>query len=146
MSFVAASDGGSASGSTVTWSNLANIDAGASKTLTITLRMDDATIGEYINRAEISNDSASDFGVTDEDSTPDSNVNNDPVVNHNDPTLDDPAGDEDDNDLEEIQVGVEYDLALVKTLSSGQSSIVNQGDNVSSVSYTHLTLPTIYSV
>ena len=131
MGFVSASDGGTMSNGVVTWSNLANIAPGASKTLTITLSMDDATVGEYINRAEISEDSASDFGTTDEDSTPDSNVNNDPVVNHNDPTLDDPTGDEDDNDLEEVQVGIEYDLALIKTLSGGQSAIVEQGDNVS---------------
>ncbi len=131
MSFVSASDGGLLNGNTVTWSALSNLNPEDTKVLTITLRLDDATIGEYINRAEISSDSASDYGTTDEDSTPDSNLTNDPIVDHNDPTLDNPTGDEDDNDLEEIQVGVEYDLALIKTLSSGQAAIVSQGDNVS---------------
>ena len=131
MTFVSASDGGTVSGSTVTWSNLPNLNPGDAQQLTITLNLADATVGEYINRAEISEDSADDFNTTDEDSTPDSNVNNDPVDNHNDPTLDDAPGDEDDNDLEEIQVGIEYDLALIKTLSAGQSTIVEQGDNVS---------------
>jgi len=94
-------------------------------------QVDDATIGEYINKAEISEDSSEDYGTTDEDSTPDADVDNDPVVNHNDPSLDDPTGDEDDNDIEEIMLGVEYDLALIKTLSAGQSAIAGQGDNVS---------------
>ncbi len=131
MSFVAASDSGTESGGIVTWSNLPNLNPGDTKQLSITLQMDDATIGEYINRAEISDDSSEDYGTTDEDSTPDSDLNNDPVNNHNDLSLDNPTGDEDDNDIEEIEVGVEYDLALIKTLSSGQNAIVNQGDNVS---------------
>jgi len=141
MSFVSASDFGTANGSTVTWTNLSNLDPGSTKELSLILIVEDATLGDYRNWAEISDDSASDFGVTDEDSTPDSNVGNDnaagfgsdpndPFNNHNDITLDEPAGDEDDNDFEDIAVEVSYDLALVKTLAVGQSATVTVGDVV----------------
>ena len=126
MSFVNASDGGTEAGGVVTWSNLANIPAGGTKTLSITLSADDATLGDFRNWAEISDDSADDYGVKDEDSTPNATVGNDnaagfgqgpddAVTNHNDITLDEPANDEDDNDFEDISVIVEYDLALIKT-------------------------------
>jgi len=78
-------------------------------------------------------DSSEDFGVTDEDSTPDDNVTNDPVVNHNDPNADSIAGDEDDNDYEDvspIQPIPVYDLALIKVLADGQASEVGTGDQV----------------
>jgi len=142
MEFVAASDFGSQSGSIVTWANLANLAPGQTKMLTIALRVTDIAQSDYRNWAEISEDSAEDYGVTDEDSTPDNDIGNDNtdgtgiepndlVDNHNDITLDDPAGDEDDNDFEDVGVNVVYDLALIKTLAAGQSATVVAGDVVS---------------
>jgi len=64
MSFVNASDGGTMAAGVVTWSNLANIPAGGTKTLSITLSADDATLGDFRNWAEISDDSADDYGVS----------------------------------------------------------------------------------
>ena len=133
MTFVSASNGGSASGGIVTWANLANLNPGATTTLSLVLRVADATQSDYRNWAEISEDSASDYGVADEDSTPDANVGNDGAsgfgtdpnddyTNHNDITLDEPANDEDDNDFEDIILDIEYDLALIKTLAAGQPS------------------------
>lgn len=43
MSFVSASDGGTLIGSIVIWATLPNIAPGATKTLTLVLRVDDAT-------------------------------------------------------------------------------------------------------
>jgi len=111
MSLVNASDNGDDAGNSVTWHDLASLNPGQTKTLSITLRVDDPTLGAYRNWAEISEDSAEDYGVTDEDSTPDSDIGsdnaaglgtepNDAFVDHNDITLDEPAGDEDDNDFE----------------------------------------------
>ena len=141
MSFISASDNGSESNGIVTWSNLANINAGATKVLSLILRVEDAAQSDYRNWAEISDDSASDFGVTDEDSTPDSNTGddngsgtgiapNDLADNHNDITLDEPANDEDDNDYEDVNLIIQYDLALIKTLAAGQPSSVTVGENV----------------
>jgi len=104
MSFISASDNGQESNGVVTWSNLTNINPGGTKVLSLILRVDDAQT-TYRNWAEISSDSASDFGVTDEDSTPDTNTGidntdgtgtdpNDPFTNHNDITLDEPANDD----------------------------------------------------
>jgi len=140
MSFVSASDGGTEAGGVVTW-NLANIAVGGTKTITITLQVDDVTQGDFRNWAEISNDSASDFSTTDEDSTPNANVGDDNtagtgtapddlVVNHNDITLDEPANDEDDNDFEDVQAEVKYDLALIKELGASQATSVQLGDVV----------------
>ena len=133
MSYVSASDGGINSGQIVTWSNLANIDPGQTKVLTIRLQLDDASLGNYRNIAEIIEDSASDYGVTDEDSTTDSDLTNDLVINHNDADADEIVGDEDDNDFEEfspIQPTFIYDLALVKLLADGQESVVMEGEVV----------------
>ena len=74
MSFVSASGGGTESGGIVTWTGLSNLAPGQTRDLSLLLRVDDATQSDYRNWAEISSDSASDFGVTDEDSTPDSNA------------------------------------------------------------------------
>ena len=125
----------------VTWSDLANLNAGATKVIALVLRVEDAAQGDYRNWAEISEDSADDYGVTDEDSTPDSNVGtddeagfgddpNDLFDNHNDITLDEPADDEDDNDFEDVSIDINYDLALVKTLADGQPATVGLGDVV----------------
>ena len=127
MSFVEASDGGVENNGVVTWSNLPTINPGIIQTLTLSLRMEDASLGgDYRNFAEISEDSAADFGVTDEDSTPDNDPDNDPVINHNDPAADTAAGDEDDHDFEEItpiRPPSLYDLALIKTIAPGLSLI-----------------------
>ena len=142
MGFVSASDGGIPAGSVVNWTDLPNIAPGATKVITITLEVLDGLSSDYRNWAEISDDSASDYGTTDEDSTPDTNVGNDNtsgfgqlpndmVNNHNDITLDEPANDEDDNDYEDITLLPTYDLALIKTLSSGQQQTVSVGDIVS---------------
>ena len=69
MSFVSASDNGAASSGVVTWTGLNSLAPGQIQDLSILLRVDDATQSDYRNWAEISSDSASDFGVSDEDST-----------------------------------------------------------------------------
>ncbi len=111
-------------------------------TLSLSLRVDSVSNAPFRNWAEISENSADDYGTTDEDSTPDTNTGsddapglgtspNDDVDNHNDVMLDEPANDEDDNDYEDVDVMVMYDLALVKSLFSGQASNVALGDQVS---------------
>jgi len=131
MSFISASDFGAPSGSVVTWSTLPNLAPGQSKVLRISLRLDDPTQSTYINIAEISDDSADDYGTTDEDSEPDTDPTDDLVDDHNDPAQDDAANDEDDNDIEAITVDIEYDLALIKELAAGQAAQVSVGDQVS---------------
>ena len=151
MSFVSASDGGTdnAGNRSVRWDDLSNLDPGQTKELTLTLRVDDATQGDFRNWAEITDDSSEDFNTTDEDSTPDIDRGdddapgfgtgpNDDVDNHNDITLDNPANDEDDNDFEDISVEVSYDLALIKTLGNGQSSTAVLGDRVVYLSLIHI--------
>ena len=64
--------------------------------------MEDPSLDTYRNFAEISNDSAEDYGVNDEDSSPDGDVNNDNVINHNDAIADIINGDEDDHDFEDV--------------------------------------------
>jgi len=134
MSFVAASDGGVESNGIVTWSTLPSIAPGLVQVVTLSLRMEDASLeGNYRNFAEISDDSAADFGVTDEDSTPDNDPDNDPVINHNDPASDTVAGDEDDHDFEEItpiRPPSLYDLALIKTIAAGEPTSLATGDQV----------------
>ena len=133
MSFVSASDFGALANGVVTWTDLSNLDPGDTRVLTIILRMEDVTLSSYRNIAEISEDSASDFGLTDEDSTPDDNPTNDPAIDHNDPSADNPVGDEDDNDFEDISPIVPapiYDLALIKTLAPSQASVIEEGDLV----------------
>jgi len=117
MSFVSASDGGTdnAANRSIRWDGLSNLDPGQTKELSLILRVDDATQGDFRNWAEITDDSSEDFNTTDDDSTPDFDRGdddapgfgtgpNDDVNNHNDITLDNPANDEDDNDFEDISV------------------------------------------
>ncbi|MGD9702729.1 MAG: SdrD B-like domain-containing protein [Acidimicrobiia bacterium] len=110
MAFVSASDGGTATGDTVTWT-ITNLAPGAKKVLTLATRVTDISRPAYRNWAEITADSGDDI-----DSTPDTNLGkdstnpNDQVTNHNDTTFNNnsltplPGGqlDEDDNDYEEI--------------------------------------------
>ena len=88
------------------------------------------TQAPFENFAEISDDSSEDFGVTDEDSTPDSDPNNDPIVETDDPTPDTIPGDEDDSDPEVVDVDISYDLSLAKALADGQAGMVGPGDVV----------------
>ncbi|MDA7502178.1 hypothetical protein N8482_02785, partial [Chitinophagales bacterium] len=135
MSYIGSSNNGSFAGGTVTWT-VANLAPGTQATRTITLQVDDVSLAPYRNWAEISSDSSSDYGVTDEDSTPDTNTGNDTaagtgtapndlVNNHDDITLDNPANDEDDNDYADVAVDIEYDLALIKTVD--QATIAPNG-------------------
>jgi len=103
MSFVSASDGGTdnAANRSIRWDGLSNLDPGQTKELSLILRVDDATQGDFRNWAEITDDSSEDFNTTDDDSTPDFDRGdddapgfgtgpNDDVNNHNDITLDNP--------------------------------------------------------
>ena len=130
MTYVSSSDFGSISGSMVTWSNLSSLAPDQSKTLSITLQVNDVTQAPFENFAEISDDSSEDFGTTDEDSTPDNDPDNDPIVETDDPTPDTTPGDEDDSDIEIVDVDVVYDLALVKSLTPDQSATVSLGEVV----------------
>jgi len=125
MSYVSSSpaaDGPPAAGATglLTWTFPASSElaAGAQQTIQLTLKIDDHTQAPFRNWAEIETDSG-----TDEDSDPGDNNGNDsgsgtggngsdPVDNHNDITIDEPAGDEDDSDYEDVDVTIDYDLAL----------------------------------
>ena len=167
MVATAASDGGSLStpDTAVLWNGLPSLDPGATAELTVTMRITDLTLRPFLNTAEISADSASlydvperadeagrpatpDELVPDDDSAPDEDPANDvtedqtalPVERRNDPAVD-----EDDHDIAPITTSINYDLALVKTIPSGQDyargsvityqiKVRNQG-NVPSGSY-----------
>jgi uncharacterized repeat protein (TIGR01451 family) len=122
--------------------------AGASTTVTISLRVQTGAVSPLVNRAEIG--SADDDGnpntppPLDVDSTPDSSPGNDAGGNPGTPSDDatggngsgtpggtDPATDEDDADPASIPVGVGFDLALRKTLTAGQSGPFVTGQDVS---------------
>jgi uncharacterized repeat protein (TIGR01451 family) len=122
-------------GSTATLKTaIASLAAGASTTRDITFTVNAGVTGSLTNTAEIS--SAKDANgntPTDVDSTPDANSGNDgtpknDVINENGKT----GGDEDDSDPEVITVTPTpvFDLALKKTLASGQSASVNPGSTV----------------
>ncbi|AWV99231.1 3-coathanger stack domain-containing protein [Arcticibacterium luteifluviistationis] len=117
------------SGRLVTWSNLPNLAPGQTATYPITIKIVDPSKRKFRNWAEITNDSSVDYGTTDDDSTPDSNIGddddlgtgvvpNDNVVNNNDINADSIPNDEDDNDYEDVDVDVRYDLSLVKNRTS----------------------------
>ena len=101
---------------------IASLAAGASTTVTVTMKIDANFAGTSLtNVAEISGAKDTNGNpVTDIDSTPDSNPNND-VPN------------EDDRGTQTIGVtqptGV-FDLALTKSLALGQSSVVTAGSSV----------------
>jgi len=138
-----ASDGGTISvdGSHVTW-NLTGLAAGATKTISVTVRITDFSQRPWVNIAEITSDGSSGYDsigyelpsdgtVRDDDSTPDTNPSNDvvvdqtqlPVAQHNDPLID-----EDDHDIAPIDANIEYDLALVKMVVANQS--YKKGGNI----------------
>jgi uncharacterized repeat protein (TIGR01451 family) len=117
-------------GSTATLKTpIASLAAGSSTTVDISFTVNASFTGSATNVAEIS----SATGGTDVDSTPDNNPNNDgtpknDVINENGKT----GGDEDDSDPEVITVTPTpvFDLALRKTLASGQSATINPGSSV----------------
>jgi uncharacterized repeat protein (TIGR01451 family)/LPXTG-motif cell wall-anchored protein len=104
MSFLSASDGGVVVAGAIFWSDLPSIAPGEIRVLSLQLRLDDLTQPSYRNVAEITSDGSSAYNtptvtVTDKDSTPDSNPNNDPVIDNDDPNVDSIPGDEDDHDI-----------------------------------------------
>ena len=56
--FVSASDGGTFAGGLITWTDLPNLDLGATQELTVTLEVVDFEQRAYRNHVEISDDSA----------------------------------------------------------------------------------------
>ena len=129
-----ASNGGVIAGQIVTW-NLSGLAAGATTSVTVTVKVADFSKRPWVNIAEISADGASSYDtegyenpvdgvVTDDDSTPDTNPANDVVVDQtalpaaqqNDANVD-----EDDHDVAALDALIRYDLALVKNLPGGQS-------------------------
>ncbi|QQS29845.1 MAG: DUF11 domain-containing protein [Sphingobacteriales bacterium] len=101
-----------------------------STTVTIALQVGATFQGTSLtNMSEISEAYDGDGNPGDDiDSTPDTNPDND--TNGGNDVTDNSNGDEDDHDPETIEVHQEFDLALIKQLSPGQSSLVNQGDIV----------------
>ncbi|MEQ1699588.1 MAG: hypothetical protein ABMA25_05730 [Ilumatobacteraceae bacterium] len=116
---------------------------GATATITIKTTISDINKRPFRNWAEISSDSAADYGTVDADSVPDTNTGADtgggtnfggppndvvvdqtvvPVAQYNDPLVD-----EDDNDLAQVDVPIEYDLALIKTASP---SVIGQDGTI----------------
>jgi len=90
---------------------------GGEQILTITLTVNDPLLpgADLTNVAEISDAEDIDGNnPPDEDSTPDNDPNNDPE-------------EEDDSDTEPVYI---FDLALVKTLATGQNATVAPGDDV----------------
>ncbi len=129
-----ASSDGVISGQTVTW-GLSDLAAGAITSVTVEVRVADFATRPWVNVAEISSDSADDFDssgyetsaagdVEDDDSMPDSNPDNDTLIDQillptdqkNDPDVD-----QDDHDVAPIKVIIDYDLALVKVAPPGQT-------------------------
>ena len=110
MSFVAASNEGvmGANGAVV-WTDLPSLEPGATASLTVQLRLDDVTLAEYRNIAEVIRDSAGDYStpttpVTDKDSVPDADPNNDAVIDTDELESTNVPGDEDDHDIAMLDV------------------------------------------
>ena len=145
---VSASDGGVIASANVTWS-LTGLAPGASRSVTISVSITDVSKRPFKNIAEVSADGADEYDtsdvsgavlldVEDIDSVPNSTTTDDNnstgtgadgygTVEH--PTNDidsigDPEGGQDDADVAFLDVGVLYDLALVKT---GPASIDGDG-------------------
>ena len=140
---ISATDGGLTlpSTTTVTW-NLSDLAAGATRTVSVTMKIIDLAKRPWMNYSEISSDGADIYDspgyetpvagdVEDDDSTPNTNPSDDVLVDQTElPTTqhNDPAVDEDDHDIAPISAVVDYDLALVKILPAGQS--FKQGSNI----------------
>ncbi|MEL6268239.1 MAG: SdrD B-like domain-containing protein, partial [Chloroflexota bacterium] len=107
-----------------------NLVSGDSVSFDIELTLSGTFTGTSIeNRAEISTDSGDDVDSTPDDTTDNGNGEND--VDEVDDSITDP-NDEDDHDLALITVtqNTDYDLALRKTLATGQPAVITPGDNV----------------
>ena len=112
------------------------IAAGQSAAVSLWLQVDPAlnrnVINGLRNYAEISDDNhPTDNGAgPDIDSTPDDNNGNDGAIN--DDAINNENGDQDDHDIADIVINPfdQFDLALRKTLATGQSGTVNPGDIV----------------
>jgi hypothetical protein len=75
MVFNAASDGGTASGQVVTWTDRPSLLPGQSATVTVSATLIDTSLGSYRNWVQVTDDSAGTFStpteaVVDRDSTP----------------------------------------------------------------------------
>ena len=131
---ISASNAGVISGQTVRW-GLTGLAAGSTTSVTVVVRVADFATRPWVNVAEISSDGADGFDSTgyetpaagdveDDDSLPDVNPDNDTLI---DQTLlpadqkNDRNVDEDDHDVAPIKVVIDYDLALVKVLPTGQT-------------------------
>jgi uncharacterized repeat protein (TIGR01451 family)/LPXTG-motif cell wall-anchored protein len=76
MSFVSASDGGTASGQVVSWSDQPSLDPGETHAVTVSAQIVDGSYGEYRNWVQITDDSAGTYStptetITDVDSVTD---------------------------------------------------------------------------
>lgn len=109
-----------------------NIASGDSAKITIRLQVDptylESTIGNQAEVVYATNIDGRGINIEDIDSSPDNIIDND--LNIDDVILDDGSSDEDDHDGAMISVSNGFDLALRKTLSSGQPSITYPGDIV----------------
>ncbi len=130
---------GAATGGEVTCSFSGNLTTGQDATFELDVTVGDVTMAPFRNWAEIETDSGddNDSQVADHNAVDGAagtgTAGSDPVDNHNDITLDEPVGDEDDSDFEDVDVAAsapEYDLALIKELKTGQSATVAAGDTV----------------
>ena len=109
------------------------IPPGGSETVTIVLTVDPTFIGTSINNfgeiaAADDDTNPANTPPTDADSTPDTNDGNDGPVE--DDEVDGLNGDEDDHDVAPLMIDPTYDVALMKTLATGQSPDAAPGDNV----------------
>ena len=126
------------------------LSTGDSAVVSIYLILEQTTGGSenYTNISEISgteDDEGNDTSDEDADSDPDGDPTNDAGGEAGEDSDNQTNGngidDEDDNDPAIVEV---FDLALKKTTTA--TGPFSYGDTITSVSYTHLTLPTIYSV
>jgi uncharacterized repeat protein (TIGR01451 family)/LPXTG-motif cell wall-anchored protein len=102
LSFVSATNNPLVAGQAVSW-DLPSIAPDGVLSITIIVKITDITQPHYVNYAEIVSDGADAYDmpgkdIEDEDSTPDSNVFNDPIVDTDDVNIDVIPGDEDDHD------------------------------------------------
>jgi len=119
LTFVSAgSTGWTLSGSTAAYTLAGPLAAGESVNIPITFTIDADATSPLFNVAEITSATDEPGGdpVPDVDSTPDEDPENDPP-------------EEDDHDTEEVPFAV-FDLALIKTVSSPTSGMVQPGDTV----------------
>jgi LPXTG-motif cell wall-anchored protein len=102
LSFVSATNDPLVAGQAVSW-DLPSLAPEGVLSITIIVKITDITQPTYVNRAEIVEDGADAYDtpgkdIEDEDSTPDSNVFNDPLIDTDDVNIDVIPGDEDDHD------------------------------------------------